>query len=108
MGTKFSHLSQAERWAIETKLREGLSYAAIGIALWRNRSTIFHEARRGRRKPVDRYLAEFGRRYCLRKRAQAGLARRKLDAQMLKPAWKTVLFGLQQEWSPQQLCDQLH
>jgi IS30 family transposase len=26
---------------------------------------------------------------------------------MLKPAWKTVLFGLQQEWSPQQLCDRL-
>ena len=107
MGLRFSHLSEAERWAIEIKLREGLSYAAIGRALGRHRSTIFHEARRGHWKPFNRYLAEFGRRYYLLKRAEAGVARCKLDAQMLKPAWKTVLFGLHQEWSPQQLCDRL-
>jgi IS30 family transposase len=107
MGKRFSHLSEAERWAIEIKLREGLSYAAIGRALGRHRSTIFHEARRGCWKQFDRYLAEFGRRYYLRKRAEAGVARCKLDAQMLKPAWTTVLFGLRQEWSPQQLCDRL-
>jgi len=52
-------------------------------------------------------LAEFGRRYHLRKRHEAGVARCKLDAQMLKPAWITVLFGLRQEWSLQQLCDRL-
>lgn len=107
MGKRFVHLSQAERWAIEIKLREGLSYAAIGRALGRHRSTILHEARRGHWKPFNRYLAEFGHRYYRSKRAQAGVARCKLDAQMLKPAWKTVLFGLRQEWSPQQLCDRL-
>jgi transposase, IS30 family len=107
MGKKFSHLSDAERWAIESKLHEGLSFAAIGRALGRHRSTIFHEARRGRWKPFNRYLSEFGRRYYLHKRAAAGVARCKLDPQMLKPAWTTVLFGLQQDWSPQQLCDRL-
>jgi transposase, IS30 family len=107
MGIRYSHLSQAERWAIEIKLREGLSYAAIGRALGRHRSTIMLENRRGHWKPFNRYLSEFGRRYYLQKRAAAGVARCKLDAQMLKPAWKTVLFGLQQEWSPQQLCDRL-
>ena len=107
MGMKFSHLSQTERWAIEIKLREGLSYAAIGRSLGRHRSTIFHEARRGHCKSFNRYLAEFARRYYLRKRAEAGVARRKLDAQMLNPAWQTVMFGLHQQWSPQQLCDRL-
>lgn len=107
MGKKFVHLSEAERWAIEIKLREGLSYAAIGRTLGRHRSTIMWEARRGHWKPFNRYLAEFGRRYYARKRAEAGVARCKLDPQMLKPAWTTVLFGLRQEWSPQQLCDRL-
>ena len=107
MGTRYSHLSDAERWAVESKLSEGLSYAAIGRALKRDRSTIMREARRGHWLEFGRYLAEFGRRYYLRKRGEAGVARCKLDAQMLKPAWTTVLFGLRQDWSPQQLCDRL-
>ena len=107
MGKRYSHLSDAERWAVESKLSEGLSYAAIGRALKRDRSTIMREARRGRWLEFGRYLAEFGRRYYLRKRGEAGVARCKLDAQMLKPAWTTVLFGLRQDWSPQQLCDRL-
>lgn len=53
------------------------------------------------------YLAEFGRRYYAHQRALAGRYRRKLDLQMHKPAWKAVLFGLAQDWSPQQLCDRL-
>ena len=107
MGTKFSHLSDAERWTIEGKLHEGWSYAAIGRALNRHRSTIMHEARRGHWAGFNRYLSEFGRRYYQRKRVEAGIARCKLDPQMLKPAWTTVLFGLRQDWSPQQLCDRL-
>jgi len=107
MGKRYSHLSDAERWAIETRLSEGWSYAAIGRSLKRDRSTILREARRGHWSKLNRYLAEFGRRYYWRKRVQAGLDRRKLDAQMLKPAWITVLFGLRQDWSPQQLCDRL-
>ena len=107
MARTFTHLSDAERWAIETKLREGLSYAAIGRSLQRDRSTILREARRGHWAEFDRYLAEFGRRYYWRKRVEAGLAKRKLDDQMLKPAWTPVLFGLRQGWSPQQLCDRL-
>jgi transposase, IS30 family len=107
MGTRYSHLSDTDRWAVESKLREGLSYAAIGRALNRDRSTIMREARRGRWAQLDRYCAEFGRRFYSRKRVEAGISRRKLDAQMLKPAWTTVLFGLRQDWSPQQLCDRL-
>lgn len=107
MGTRYSHLSDAERWAIESKLSEGLSYAAIGRTLNRDRSTIMREAYRGRWSAFGRYLAEFGRRYYRRKRVEAGISRCKLDAQMLNPAWTTVLFGLRQDWSPQQLCDRL-
>lgn len=107
MGSKYSHLSDAERWAIETKLKERQSQAAIGRALGRHRSTICRERKRGHWQPFNLYLAEFGRRFYALKRAQAGQSRRKLDAQMRKPAWKTVLFGLAQDWSPQQLCDRL-
>jgi IS30 family transposase len=107
MGIKYSHLSDAERWAIESKIKDGLSLASIGRSLRRHRSTVLRESRRGHWKGLDRYLAEFGRRYYAAKRAQAGDSRRKLDAQMRKPAWKPVLFGLRQEWSPQQLCDRL-
>ena len=107
MGTRFPHLSDTERWAVESKLSEGWSYAAIGRTLNRDRSTIMREARRGRWSGLGRYLAEFGRRYYQRNRVEAGIARCKLDAQMLSPAWTTVLFGLRQDSSPQQLCDRL-
>jgi transposase, IS30 family len=107
MGMSYSHLSDAERWDIEIKRRDGWSLAAIGRVLGRHRSTILRETRRGHWDGFNRYMAEFGLRYYKLKRAQAGLSRRKLDAQMLKPAWRTVLFGLRQDWSPQQLCDRL-
>ena len=107
MGIKYSHLSDAERWAIESKIKDGLSLASIGRSLRRHRSTVLRESRRGHWKGLDRYLAEFGRRYYAAKRVLAGASRRKLDAQMRKPAWKPVLFGLRQEWSPEQLCDRL-
>lgn len=108
MGSKYSHLSEAERWAIETKLKDRFSLAAIGRSLGRHRSTICRERKRGHWQPFNLYLAEFGRRYYAHRRALAGQSRRKLDAQMRKPAWKTVLFGLAQDWSPQQLCDRLN
>ena len=107
MGTRCSHLSDAERWAVESKLGEGLSYAAIGRSLQRDRSTIMREARRGRWSAFGRYLAEFGRRYYRRKRVEPGIARCKLDPHMLNPAWTTVFFGLRHDWLPQQLCDRL-
>jgi transposase, IS30 family len=107
MGSHYTHLSDAERWAIETKLKDGLSFAAIGRSLGRHRSTILRESRRGHWPGFNQYLAEFGIRYYASKRAQAGHRRRKLDPQMRKPAWKTVVFGLAQQWSPQQLCDRL-
>lgn len=107
MGSKYSHLSDADRWAIESKLRERHSLAAIGRSLGRHRSTICRERKRGHWQPFNLYLAEFGRRYYAHKRSLAGQARRILDRLMRKPAWKTVLFGLAQDWSPQQLCDRL-
>jgi transposase, IS30 family len=107
MGSKYSHLSDAERWAIETKLKDRLSQAAIGRSLGRHRSTICRERKRGHWHPFNLYLAEFGRRYYAHKRTLSGHSRRVLDAQMRKPAWQTVLFGLTQDWSPQQLCDRL-
>jgi len=108
MGTRYSHLSDAERWAIETKLKDGLGQASIGRSLNRHRSTICRERKRGRKPPFSLYLADFGRRYYAHKRALAGRSRRKLDPQMRHPAWTTVLFGLSQDWSPQQLCDRLN
>jgi transposase, IS30 family len=108
MGMKYSHLSDADRWAIETKLKDRYSQAAIARSLGRHRSTICRERKRGHWRPFNAYLAEFGRRYYAIGRARAGDSRRKLDRQMRKPAWKTVLFGLTQDWSPQQLCDRLN
>jgi transposase, IS30 family len=107
MGSKYSHLSDAERWAIETKLKDQVNLAAIGRSLGRHRCTISRERKRGRALPFSQYLAEFGRRYYAIGRAQAGHRRRKLDPHMHRPAWRTVLFGLAQDWSPQQLCDRL-
>lgn len=107
MGSKYSHLSDAERWAIETKLKDRFSQAAIARSLGRHPSTVCRERKRGHWQPFNLYLAEFGRRYYAHKRALAGQARRILDAQMRRPAWKTVLFGLARDWSPQQLCDRL-
>jgi transposase, IS30 family len=108
MGSKYSHLSEAERLFIENQLRDGVSLAAIGRALHRHPSTICRERRRGYWQPFNRYLAQFGSRFYGSKRALAGSARRKLDPHMRNPAWKTVLFGLRQDWSPQQLCDRLN
>ena len=33
MGIKYSHFSNSERWAIESKIKDGLSFAAIGRSL---------------------------------------------------------------------------
>jgi len=107
MGIRYSHLSDTERWAIESKLKDGLSQAAVARSLRRHPSSISREIKRGHWRGFNCYLAEFGRRFYALKRAQAGLSRRKLDSQMLKPAWTPVLFGLRQDWSPQQLCDRL-
>jgi IS30 family transposase len=108
MGLKYSHLSDAERWAIESRLKERLSQAAVARSLGRHRSTVCRERKRGLRQPFSLYLAEFGRRYYALGRVRAGESRRKLDRDMRKPAWRTVLFGLRQDWSPQQLCDRLN
>jgi transposase, IS30 family len=108
MGTHYSHLSDSERWEIEFRHKDGWSLAAIGRKLGRDRSTIMREVRRGFDARFDRYLAVFGQQYYGLKRRQAGRCRRKLDAEMQNPAWKTVLFGLRQDWSPQQLCDRLN
>ena len=86
MGIKYSHFSNSERWAIESKIKDGLSFAAIGRSLGRHRSSIMRESRRGIFPGFDRYLAEFGRRYYWQLRVQAGHCRRKLDSEMLKPA----------------------
>jgi transposase, IS30 family len=107
MTKKFTHLSEVERWTIESKLKELWSYAAIGRLLNRDRSTVMREARRGHCADLGRYLSNFAARYSWLKRRQAGLSRRKLDDQMLKPAWSVVRFGLAQDWSPQQTCDRL-
>jgi len=97
MGKIYSHLSDTERWTVESKLNEGLSFAAIGRTLKRHRSTIMRESRRGHWSGFNRYLAEFGRRYYWRKRVEAGSARCKLDAQMLKPVAADNYLVLPQE-----------
>ena len=107
MGSKYSHLSEAERLFIENELRDGVGLAAIGRALHRHPSTICRERRRGFWQPFSRYLAEFGSRYYRSRRVLAGTGRRKLDPLMRNLAWQPVLFGLQQDWSPQQLCGRL-
>lgn len=107
MQTQYSHLSETERIMIETLRMHGGSYAAIGRAIRRDRSTVMRECKRGFHEPFGRYLALFGQRYYASARRKAGLRRRKLGPDLDAPSWQLVRRGLRVHWSPQQIAGRM-
>jgi IS30 family transposase len=107
MGTQYSHLTESDRFVIESMLSRGHSQRAIALALRVSPSTISREIVRGDHHRRGWYLAVLGQRVCRARRLGAGLARRKLGANILAPAWRNVLEGLRMSWSPQQIAGRL-
>jgi IS30 family transposase len=107
MGTQYSHLSESERFRIESLALAGWSSRQIGTALRRDHSTISRERRRGLWVAFGHYLAHFGTRHYSQGRRRAGLARRKLDSNLSSPTWRHVLHGLRCDWSPQIIAGRL-
>jgi IS30 family transposase len=107
MGTQYSHLSESERFRIESLALAGWSSRQIGRALLRDHSTISRERRRGLWVAFGHYLAHFGTRHYAQHRQRAGLARRKLGSDLSSPTWLHVLQGLRCDWSPQIIAGRL-
>lgn len=106
MGTKYSHLTEADRLIIESMHRLGHSGRAIANAVGVNPSTISREISRSRTVVFD-YTAYTAQKRVLRLRRESGLARRKLGSDLRTARWRTVLDGLRSGWSPQQICGRL-
>jgi IS30 family transposase len=107
MQTQYSHLSETERIMIETLRMHGGSYATIGRAIKRDRSTVMRECKRGFHEPFGRYLALFGQRHYASARRNAGLLRHKLGADLNSSMWQFVRAGLRVHWSPQQIAGRM-
>jgi IS30 family transposase len=100
-------LSETERLLIENGRMSGLSFAAIGKAIGRDKSTVMRECKRGHWEPFGRYLALFGGRRYANSRRNAGLLRRKLGADLNSSMWQLVRRGLRVHWSPQQIAGRM-
>jgi transposase, IS30 family len=107
MGTQYSHLSEAERYRIEFLALAGLSNRQIGKALHRDHSTIWRERQRGVWVAFGHYMAQRGGEHYSHGRKRAGLARRKLGADLHSPAWLHVMQGLRCDRSPQIIAGRL-
>jgi transposase, IS30 family len=107
MGTLYSHLSDADRLYIEVLHRHGASCASIARFLGRHRSTVCREFLRAKSFGIHSYVAHFGQRYYWASRRRAGLARRKLGANLDCPAWLHVRSGLALHRSPQEIAGRL-
>ena len=107
MGTQYSHLSETDRVRIEVLSHHGARPAAIARFIGVHRSTIHREIERAKRPGWSAYNAHFGQLARERGRKRAGLARRKLGADLGSPLWQHVLAGLRASWSPEQIAGRL-
>ena len=110
MGTHYSHLSEADRMAIQALLQTQHSCRAIARQLNFSHASVCREVIRGKPKPTDlvsRYQASFGQARARTHRVAGGAARRKLGTNLESPLWRTVLAGLRCHWSPQQIAGKL-
>ena len=108
MGTNYSHLSSGDRHVIEVFVRLGARASAIATFLHRHRSSVSREIGRSRSwRSTQHYVAHFGQLYSERARKQAGLARRKLGADLSSPAWVHLRQGLAAGLSPQNIAGRL-
>lgn len=107
MGTQYRQLTESNRTLIESLMLLGISQRSIAKTLQVSPSTISRELRRGCPPGSDRYVAGVGQWVRAQRRQQAGQARRKLGADTSSLAWRTVLSGFAQGWSPQQIAGRL-
>jgi transposase, IS30 family len=108
MGTHYAHLSCSDRHLIEVFSRLGALPSAIASFLGRHRSTVCREIARARAfKGASTYVAHFGELQAQHARRRAGLARRKLGADLSSPAWQHVRQGLAAGMSPQVISGRL-
>ena len=108
MGTHYSHLSTNDRHVIEVFCRLGARPAAIASFLGRHRCTVGREISKACGfKRTSAYSAHFGQLHAQHARRQAGLARRKLGANLNSPAWLQVRRGLAAGMSPQVIAGRL-
>lgn len=104
MGLQYSHLTELQRVAIESGLRENLKQAEIARRIGVNRSSVCREIRRGTRDGQHAYMAFYGQQAYDLGRRSAGRARRKLGDDTSSPAWRYVIDGLRARRSPQQIA----
>lgn len=107
MGIHYRHLSEVDRVNIDTMLMAGHSQRQVAKALGFSASTISREVRRAAVTGCWRYFAFFGQRVQRAGRRRAGLARRKLGMNMDAPLWRSVIGGLRQGYSPEQVAGRL-
>ena len=92
----YQHLSQQERYTITALLKTGLSYAAIGREMGRDKSTISRELARNRR-PTGRYDASVAHSYNTARRR-----RTRRGTHFTKQQWHIVLSLIKRDYSPEQ------
>jgi len=107
MGTHYCHLTEANRFVIESMLLRGYSQRAIAADLGVSPSTISRELRRADQGRRRWYFARLGEHVRRTRRRAAGLKRRKLDPFVSSPGWLHVLSGLHAGWSPEQIAGRL-
>ncbi|MFZ2236001.1 MAG: IS30 family transposase [Dokdonella sp.] len=93
----YSHLSQGERYQIQTLLGCGISQCGIARRLARSASSISREVRRNRLVSEAHYEASRAHRRSAYRRCQAAVPR------IAPEVWNTVEQRLREKWSPEQL-----
>ena len=105
----YRHLTESDRFTIQSLLAQGQSQRQVALALGVDPSTITRELQRTRRSADDSrpYIATFGQRVREQRRKSAGALRRKLGQAFDTPLAGQVLQELQQGWSPEQVCGRM-
>jgi len=107
MGTHYRHLTEADRIKIDVMRMEKRSLGFIAQAIGFSKSTISREIQRAAIGGCDRYFAFSGQRRYRTKRKLAGLVRRRLTADTGSPLWRTVIRGLREDLSPEEVAGRL-
>lgn len=107
MGTHYSHLTEAQRIALDALLIQGHSQRSAARQLGISPSTVCREIKRAQAYGFDRYVALFGQRAYAASRKRAGRQRRKLCPSGRSRLWRLVRSGLRKRFSPQQIAGRL-
>ena len=109
MTKTYSHLTEADRFQLQTLLASGSSQRSIAQRLQVDPSTISRELKRARESLGwdTGYFAAVGQRVHDRGRVNAGRHRLKLGRGFDSPLAAEVLLGLQKGWSPEQVAGRM-